>query len=158
MLKARPSYVSIDAGGAFDRPCWIGLEDDGRTILWNGWIAFPFFDRKTAQLIIDEVERDNANLAEGERTHFEWQGHRLVSWKDPEPGDDNTYREDLGPIAVQRYSHDGPADIRYLYCIGGMSWVWMEPDFRCEPGCPAAAGGDHLEDCIAPQEEQPIKA
>lgn len=153
MLTGRPSYVSI--GDGFDRPCLIGCElvpakfgaPYPRTILWNGWIAFPFFDRRTAQLIVDEINGDPANT-----DRFRWEGDILILEHIEE--DDPAYREEQIELTAI-LTREG--QVTYGYVIGGMSWVWEEGDFRCEPGCPHEAGGDHLEDCIAPREE-PVKA
>jgi hypothetical protein len=138
MLKTRPGWVSIgDADARHTYPAFIGLDERGNTIDWNGWIAFPFFDRATVERVVNDV-----NAEEGNTTRFRWHGETIIEIRldviQDEPLDGGLDFIEPEQVFVPATDRHGGWDIRRLWCIGQQSWVWSEAKEGYQPMLPEA--------------------
>jgi hypothetical protein len=118
-IAPMPGYVTIDGEDVY--PCLMGMDTrTGDIQRWNGFVAFPLFDKATAERVVADVIRDNApGYVEADR--FLWEGDTLVqfSWDcEPQHGDEAYHyvRRLIEPTTL--WSPDP------RYCIGGYEWTW----------------------------------
>lgn len=133
-----PEYASIEVGLDEDGPypCVVALSDGSQPMTdpqlgwignriprWNGFVAFPLFDRPT-------VERIAANLAKSHATnpddsYLTWDGDTVVLHDGVAEQDAVTDPEGWGDYEPERIEPQVVEGVQ-RWDIGGCSWVWSE--------------------------------
>lgn len=153
MTTYRALEVTIDGEIAY--PCVVALGDGSQPMTdtarlgwagdpiprWNGWIAYPLFDRAT-------VERIMADMGE-------WPDSDRFAWANGPAGvvRDGSWSEDPALILTHGPDYETseriePEDIDGTprWCVGGCSWVWSEYESDSDHEARLVAEGDAIAD------------